>query len=354
MVTMRDVAKRAGVSIATVSFVLNDTKPVTPATRERIESAMAELGFRRNMVARALASRRTHIIAMAYPALDHRFGFSAAEFMTSAAEAARRQDYHLVLWPVGNDGTELTELVGQGLVDGVVLMEVQLDDPRVAVLQETKTPFALIGRTTALEGLAHVDIDFETTVDDAVAHLHGLGHRRLVLVAGDLDDPRFHNYGPYVRSEAAYRRVAAEYGFETIVLQCADSTRGGQEAAAVLVREHPETTAVAGHERVLRPRSDLRPQPARLQHPGGDLGTGVADDSGHGSPVRSRAHHDADARPRARPARHRRPHPPTRGRRPTPPASPDPRQTPPRRLNRRTPGQQELARGSEPAISELQ
>ena len=244
MVTMRDVAKRAGVSIATVSFVLNDTKPVTPATRERIESAMAELGFRRNMVARALASRRTHIIAMAYPALDHRFGFSAAEFMTSAAEAARRQDYHLVLWPVGNDGTELTELVGQGLVDGVVLMEVQLDDPRVAVLQETKTPFALIGRTTALEGLAHVDIDFETTVDDAVAHLHGLGHRRLVLVAGDLDDPRFHNYGPYVRSEAAYRRVAAEYGFETIVLQCADSTRGGQEAAAVLVREHPETTAV--------------------------------------------------------------------------------------------------------------
>ncbi len=113
MVTMRDVAKRAGVSIATVSFVLNDTKPVTPATRQRIEQAMTELGFRRNVVARALASRRTRIIAMAYPALDHRFGFSAAEFFTSAADAARKQDYHLVLWPVGNDGGELTELVGQ-------------------------------------------------------------------------------------------------------------------------------------------------------------------------------------------------------------------------------------------------
>lgn len=244
MVTMRDVAKRAGVSIATVSFVLNDTKPVTPATRQRIESAMAELGFRRNMVARALASRRTHIIAMAYPALDHRFGFSAAEFLTSAAKAAREQDYHLVLWPVGNDGTELTELVGQGLVDGVVLMEVQLDDPRVGVLQGTGTPFALIGRTAALEGLAHVDIDFETTVEDAVGYLHGLGHRRLVLVSGDLTDPRFHNYGPYVRSEAAYRRVAAEYGFEIIVLQCADSTGAGQDAAAQLMRDHPETTAV--------------------------------------------------------------------------------------------------------------
>ncbi|WP_328335035.1 LacI family transcriptional regulator [Kribbella sp. NBC_00382] len=241
---MRDVAKRAGVSIATVSFVLNDTKPVTPATRERIELAMTELGFRRNVVARALASRRTRIIAMAYPALDHRFGFSAAEFFTSAAEVARKQDYHLVLWPVGNDGGELTELVGQALVDGVVLMEVQLEDPRIAVLQRTKTPFALIGRTTALEGLIHVDIDFDTTIEDAVGYLHGLGHRRLVLVSGDLADPRFHTYGPYVRSEAAYRRVTAGYGIETIVLECSDSTRTGREAATRLLRDHPETTAV--------------------------------------------------------------------------------------------------------------
>ena len=244
MVTMRDVAQRAGVSIATVSFVLNDTKPVTAATRLRIEQAMSELGFRRNVVARALASRRTHIIAMAYPALDHKFGFTAAEFFTSAAEAARKQDYHLVLWPVGNDGTELTELVGQGLVDGVVLMEVQLDDPRVGILQATSTPFALIGRTTELAGLDHVDIDFDTTVEEAVGYLHGLGHRRLALISGNLKDPTFRTYGPYVRSEAAYRRVAAAYGLETVVLESSGSTRAGQEAAAQLVREHPETTAV--------------------------------------------------------------------------------------------------------------
>ena len=244
MVTMRDVAQRAGVSIATVSFLLNDTKPVTAATRAKVEQAMVELGYRRNVVARALASRRTRIIAMAYPALDHKFGFSAAEFFTSAAESARKQDYHLVLWPVGNDGTELTELVGQGLVDGVVLMEVQLDDPRVTVLQDTETPFALIGRTSSLEGLAHVDIDFDRTVEDAVEHLYGLGHRQLVLVSGNLTDPLFSTYGPYVRSEAAYRRVAKEYGLETVVMECPGSTLAGQEAMADLVREYPDTTAV--------------------------------------------------------------------------------------------------------------
>jgi len=244
MVTMRDVADRAGVSIATVSFLLNDKKPVTAATRAKIELAMTELGYRRNVVARALASRRTHIIAMAYPALDHKFGFSAAEFFTSAAEAARKQDYHLVLWPVGNDGTELTELVGQGLVDGVVLMEVQLDDPRVTILQDTGTPFAMIGRTSSLEGLSHVDIDFDRTVEDAVEHLYELGHRKLVLISGNLNDPLFSTYGPYVRSEAAYRRVAAEYGLETVVMESAGSTMAGQEAMAALIRDHPDTTAV--------------------------------------------------------------------------------------------------------------
>jgi DNA-binding LacI/PurR family transcriptional regulator len=243
MVTMRDVAQRAGVSIATVSFLLNDTKPVTAATRARIEQAMLELGYRRNMVARALASRRTHIIAMAYPALEHRFGMSTAEFFTSAAEAARKEDYHLVLWPVGNDGVELRELLGQGLVDGVVLMEVQLDDPRVDVLQQAGTPFAMIGRTTELEGLSHVDIDFDTTVEDAVQHLYEHGHREMALISGDLDDPRFHAYGPWVRTEDAYRRVAAAYGLPVVVLPCSDTTQAGKLAAERLLAEHPETTA---------------------------------------------------------------------------------------------------------------
>jgi DNA-binding LacI/PurR family transcriptional regulator len=244
MVTMQDVADHAGVSIATVSFVLNNTKPVSPATRARIQEAMAELGFRRNVVARALASRRTRIVAMAYPALEHRFSGSATEFFTSAAEKAADLDYHLVLWPVGNDGTELTELVAQGLVDGVLLMEVQLEDPRVTVLRATGTPFAMIGRTSDLEGLAHVDIDFETTTQDAVAHLYDLGHRRMVLVSGSLDQKSFRDYGPYIRTEVAYRRIAAEYGIETVVVECPSSAQAGREMAAKLLREHPRTTAV--------------------------------------------------------------------------------------------------------------
>lgn len=242
--TMREVAEAAGVSIATVSFVVNDSKRVAPETRRKIEDAMARLGFRRNSVARALASRRTRIVALVYPAMEHKLGGSAMEFITSAARTAGEAGYHLVLWPVSNDADELTELVGQGLVDGVLLMEVQLEDARVEVLRATQTPFALIGRSADLTGLVYVDIDFDRTMEQAVDHLYGLGHRHLVLVTGSQADASFRSYGPYVRAADAYRRLAAERGFAVVVLECGQDTDGGRAVAEEIVSTRPWTTGV--------------------------------------------------------------------------------------------------------------
>lgn len=242
--TMREVAEAAGVSIATVSFVVNDSKPVAPETRRRIEEAMSRLGFRRNMVGRALASRRTRIVALVYPAMEHKLGGSAMEFITSAARTASEAGYHLVLWPVSNDAGELTELLGQGLVDGVLLMEVQLEDARIEVLRATRTPFALIGRSADLTGLVYVDIDFERTMEQAVDHLLGLGHRHLVLASGSQADASFRSYGPYVRAAGAYRRIAADRGFEAVILECDQETDAGRALADQILSTRPETTAI--------------------------------------------------------------------------------------------------------------
>lgn len=241
--TMREVAQAAGVSIATVSFVVNNTKPVRPATRQRIEQAMVELGFRRNVVARALASRRSRIVALAYPAMQHKMA-SAMEFITSASRAAREADYHLMVWPVDNDGSELAELVGQGLVDGVLLMEVQLEDPRVEILRSLDIPFALIGRTGNVSGLHYVDIDFDVTMRMAMDHLAELGHTRIVFVNGSQDEASFASYGPYVRSEVAFRGLAARRGLEPVVLRCKQTVRSGREAATALMASAPDATAV--------------------------------------------------------------------------------------------------------------
>ena len=120
-------------------------------------------------------------------------------------------------------------------------MEVQLEDARVEVLRSTRTPFALIGRSADLTGLVYVDIDFERTMEQAVDHLVGLGHRRLVLVSGSQAEASFRSYGPYVRAAAAYRRLAAERGFEAVILECEQTTEAGRAAAEQILAEHAST-----------------------------------------------------------------------------------------------------------------
>ena len=303
--TMREVAEAAGVSIATVSFVVNNSKRVAPETRERIERVMAELGFRRNVVARALASRRTQIIALVYPMLAHRLAGSVTEFITSAARAASAADHHLVVWPVGNDGSELAALVGQKLVDGVLLMEVQLDDARVAALRELDIPFALIGRTRDVTGLHYVDIDFDASVQMAMDHLAELGHHRIVLVNGSQEGESFASYGPYVRSEIAYRELCAQRGIEPCGPALpADGALGAR-------RRDGAGGDRAGHHRRDHRRRGCGRRPGGRAGPdrsGGarrHLGDVDHELARHGGDVQSAVDHGDRARHRARSARRR-------------------------------------------------
>src|SRR5688572_19187674 len=209
-VTMREVAEAAGVSIATVSFVVNNTKPVMPETRQRIERAMAELGFRPNMIARALASRRTQILALVTPFSRIWLGAATREFIIGAATAAKEANHHLVIWPVDNDGKELATLVGQKLIDGVLLMSVQMDDARVEALRNMDTPCTLIGRTRDVTGLYYVDVDIAASMRMAMDHLIALGHRHIAFVNGNRDEDGVAGFGPYVRAEHAYRELTGE------------------------------------------------------------------------------------------------------------------------------------------------
>ena len=97
--TMQDVATLANVSLSTVSYAINKTRPISVATRERIERAMVELDFRPNAIARSLASKRSRILALTFPGIENGLGATVMEFVTSAAEAARSRGYHLVVWP---------------------------------------------------------------------------------------------------------------------------------------------------------------------------------------------------------------------------------------------------------------
>lgn len=244
MATMQQVADRAGVSIATVSFVVNGTKKVSAPTTDRVKAAMRELGFRNNVVARALASRRTRIIALLFPSAENRMRGNSLEFFTAAVERASELGYHLVLWPNMPSGDDLDDLVSGGLVDGVILMEVRMEDPRVTKLVELGIPFASIGRTRDWSALPFVDIDFEQTVEDAYDYLVGLGHTHFGLVIEDLEGTAMAGYAPHLRTQATFAESAAGRGLTATVTFCGPSTAGGRQAAHELLEADPEVTAV--------------------------------------------------------------------------------------------------------------
>jgi DNA-binding LacI/PurR family transcriptional regulator len=243
MATMQQVADRAGVSIATVSFVVNGKKRVSEATRSRVTAAMRELGYRNNVVARALASRRTRILALLFPVLEHRLGQTALQFFTSAAGRASELGYHLVLWPAASTAEDVRDLISGGLADGVVVMEVTMHDPRIDQLEAMGVPFVAIGRTADPSSMSYVDIDFERTVEDALDHLAGLGHRRIGLVVEDLDGTAMADYGPKVRSEAAFRSSMARRGLSGTVVAAGASAEGGRLAARALLDADADVTA---------------------------------------------------------------------------------------------------------------
>lgn len=243
MASMADVARRANVALSTVSYALNGTRPVSPKTHERIQRAMRELGYRPNALARGLASRRTRNIALVFPAVERGLGITELEFVTSAAEAAGEHGYHLVLWSTPVDDTDgLARLTQQGLVDGVLLMEVHLADDRVRMLRAEDVPFCLIGRTDANDD-SFADIDFAQTTRDAVAHLAGLGHTTIGFVNHSAASHQA-GYGPSVRAAEGIEAAAAAHGVTVVSRFCHDSPAAGRRVFEELTAAAPEVSAV--------------------------------------------------------------------------------------------------------------
>ncbi|WBQ08692.1 LacI family DNA-binding transcriptional regulator [Kribbella sp. CA-293567] len=241
---MTDVAQRAGVSVSTVSYVLTGTRPISEATRERVLTAMAELGYQPNAMARGLASRRSNILGLLLPLTGRSLGATETAFVTGATEAARQAGYHLMLCPVGaDDSEELRTLATQRLLDGFLVMEVQLADRRVELLRELEAQFVLIGRTDDQDGLACVDIDFDQTVDDAVAHLVGLGHRTVAYVnhsAASLAS----GYGPARRTAAAFEAALRRHEIDGVMVPTEDTATGGRQAIREARERRPQVTGV--------------------------------------------------------------------------------------------------------------
>lgn len=238
--TIADVAARAGVTKSTVSHALSGKRPVAAETRQRIEQAIAELNFRPHPIAQRLATGRSQAIGFAYPLYAPQIAGYEMRFISAAANTVSQAGYAFILLAQPDRaGDALAPFFYSGLLDGVILMQVRQQDPRIAALESAGLPFVLIGQTANNTGLAYVDIDILAAMARCVAHLADLGHRHIACL--HQDDPDF-GYG--ARMLAGYRASCAAHGLAPVVRPCGLSIEGGQEAMHALLAEHPATTGV--------------------------------------------------------------------------------------------------------------
>lgn len=187
MPTIKDVAKKAGVSIATVSYVLNDSGAVGDETRQRVLQAVQKLGYRPSVIAKGLQARKSRMIGYSWrPVPPDQFNPILEKFIHSMAEAAARHDYHVLTFPCPEPYDEVDvyrEMIESGRVDGFILPNTNLNDRRIRHLLDVGFPFVAFGRSNPDWDFPWVDVDGADGVKQAVVHLLELGHQRIACLA---------------------------------------------------------------------------------------------------------------------------------------------------------------------------
>lgn len=178
-VTIADVAKRAGVSRSTVSYVLSGVRSISPETTRRVEQAIEELQFRPHAGARSIRTGRNGVIAMALPMVYGPHNQVQMPYVWAALTAAQDMGLKLLMLTDDDGETAIRDTVVGSQVDGVMLMEVQRHDPRVALLSSLKCPAVLVGTPEETARLPYVDFDAALAGRLCAEHLLDLGHTRV-------------------------------------------------------------------------------------------------------------------------------------------------------------------------------
>jgi DNA-binding LacI/PurR family transcriptional regulator len=240
-----EIARRAGVSRSTVSYALSGKRAVSPETQRRIQAVIDELDYRPNAAARALKEGRTRTLGLVIPPASLRLTDMQLGFVASVVEAAARADLDVLLSPSGGDHDRSFERIISGRrVDGVILMEIRLQDERVTRLQQTGLPFVTIGHTANPRGTSWVDLDYAALVARCVHHLADLGHRHVALINRSTELVAA-GYGPAQRALAGFTEAITERGLTGIDLCCGDDATSGEACLEQLREAHPDVTAIA-------------------------------------------------------------------------------------------------------------
>jgi LacI family transcriptional regulator len=239
-VTIRDVARVAGVSVATVSRVFNDSGPVNEETRRRIREVAGELRYVPNSAARSLITSRTNTLGVLLPDL---YGEFFSEVIRGIDQTAQQHDYHLLVSSSHNDKAEMEAALRamRGRVDGMIVMSPDIDAQALGANLPEGLPVVLLNCAGCGGEFDSLNVDNYGGARAMVRHLLGRGHRRVAMIKGEGRNydakERLRGYRAAVRRAGAERRAAWE--------QSGDFTESsGYDAVSALLAATPRPTAI--------------------------------------------------------------------------------------------------------------
>jgi DNA-binding LacI/PurR family transcriptional regulator len=246
MVTIKDVAREAGLSVTTVSRALNGHDDVAESTKARIREVARALDYHPNAVARSLQNSRASALGLVIPSTLHRtYDPFWLEFIGGMAAVCARNGLDLSLAAAG-DPEEVTQTfqrwVRSRRVDGLVVCDVRTEDSRLVYLAKHHVPFVAFGRTVADQDYPYIDVDGAAGVTQAVGHLTQLGHERIAYLGLDPD------FGFSYFRLAGYREGLARAGLRydpDLVHEGLMEASASTAAARVLALAKPPTAVFA-------------------------------------------------------------------------------------------------------------
>ena len=238
--TIVDIAKAAGVSVSTVSRILNNKPDVAEDTRQRVLQVIEEQRFAPQMSWQQLRSGKSRFITLHFP---QDFNPPAQTIITSAARRCEEAGYSLNLIVGALDENDLLGIYRSGQADATILVEILTRDWRVDLLRGHDLRFVMIGRCTDLDGLNYVDFDSGAGMADGVTHLAALGHRHIGLITLGHVTPQ-KEYGYTTWAHEGYTAACRQYNLPTYWCTTDLNTESVTATVLDLLRTNPQITAL--------------------------------------------------------------------------------------------------------------
>lgn len=185
--TLEDIARLSGVSRSTVSRVINEEENVKDQTRQKVMQVINSYNFQPNLAARGLASGRTNVIGVVIPAsvtvifTDPYF----PQLLQGVSAVCNTHEYSVMLWlsEPEYERRMISRILHNGLVDGVLVASIPMNDPIIESIVESKMPYILIGRHPSA-AVNYLDVDNVQSSRKATMHLVRLGYKRIATITG--------------------------------------------------------------------------------------------------------------------------------------------------------------------------